>query len=64
MEDLALVKSSGFVVIIMIVMVIMVIMIIMVIRVASVKSSIGIFTHQGHISQVSENAYSVSNEHR
>ena len=36
-------------VVIMIVMVIMVIMSIMVIRVASVKSSIGIFTHQGHI---------------
>ena len=47
-------------VIIMIVMVIMVIMIIMVIRVASVKSSIGIFTHQGHISKVNANAQLVS----
>ena len=47
-------------VVIMIVMVIMVIMIIMVIRVASVKSSIGILTHQGYISKVNANADSVS----
>ena len=39
-------------VIIMIVMVTMVIMVIKVVRVASVKSSIGIFTHEGHISNV------------
>ena len=43
-------------VIIMIVMVTMVIMVIKVVRVASVKSSIGIFTHQGHISKVNANA--------
>jgi len=42
-------------VIIMIFMVTMVIMVIMVIRVASVKSSIGIFTHQGYISKVNAN---------
>ena len=48
-------------VIIMIVMVTMVIMVIKVVRVASVKSSIGIFTHQVHISKVNANAHSVSN---
>ena len=42
-------------VIIMIVMVTMVIMAIMVVRVSSVKSSIGFFTHQGHISKVNAN---------
>ena len=42
-------------------MVIMVIMLIRVIRVASVKSSIGILTHQGHISKVNANAHSLSN---
>ena len=47
-------------VIIVIAMVTMVIMVIMVIGVASVKSSIGIFTHQGYISKVNANAYSVS----
>ena len=36
-------------------MVIIVIMVIMVVRVASVKSSIGIFTHQGHISKFNAN---------
>ena len=35
-------------------------MLIRVIRVASVKSSIGILTHQGHISKVNANADSVS----
>ena len=48
-------------VIIMIVMVTMVIMVIKVVRVASVKSSIGIFTHQGHISKVNANAQLLSN---
>ena len=43
-------------VIIMIVMFTMVIMVIMAIRVASVKSSLGIFTHQGYISKVNANA--------
>ena len=38
----------------------MVIMVIRVIRVASVKSSKGILTHQGHISKVNENVHSVS----
>ena len=47
-------------VIIMIVTVTMVIMVIMVIRVASVKSFIGIFTHQGYISKVNANVHSVS----
>ena len=40
--------------------VIMIIRVIRVIRVTSVKSSIGILTHQGHISKVNANAYSVS----
>ena len=35
-------------------------MLIRVIRVVSVKSSIGIITHQGHISKVNENAHSLS----
>ena len=39
-----------------IIMTVMVTMVIMVIVVASVKSSIGIFTHQGHISKVNANA--------
>ena len=43
-----------------IIMIVMVIMVIMVIRVASVKSSLGIFTHQGHISKVYANAELVS----
>ena len=47
-------------VIIMIVVVTMVIMVIIVVRVASVKSSIGIFTHQGHISKVNANAQLIS----
>ena len=38
----------------------MVIMVIMLIRVASVKSLIGILTHQGHISKVNANADSLS----
>ena len=43
-----------------IIMIVMVTMVITVVRVASVKSSIGIFTHQGHISKVNANAHSVS----
>ena len=39
-----------------IIMIVMVTMVIMVIRVASVKGSIGILTHQGHISKVNANA--------
>ena len=41
-------------------MVIMVIMVIRAIRVTSVKTLIGILTHQGHISKVNDNADSVS----
>ena len=39
---------------------IMVIGVIRLIRVTSVKSSIGILTHQGHISKVNENAHSLT----
>ena len=52
--------------VIIVIMVIMVIMIIRVIRairfvrITSVKSSIGIITHQGHISQVNANDQSVT----
>ena len=38
----------------------MVVMVIMAVSVASVKSFIGIFTHQGYISKVNANAYSVT----
>ena len=48
------------VMVIMVIMVIRVIMLIRVIRVTSVKFSIGILTHQGHISKVNANADSVS----
>ena len=49
-----------FIMFIMFIMVIMVIMVTMIIRITSIKSSIGIFTHQGHMSKVNANAYSVS----
>ena len=47
------------IVIAMVTMVIMVIMVIRVIRITSVKSSLGIIIHQGHISKVNANAHSV-----
>ena len=40
----------------MVIVVIRVIMLIRVIRITSVKSSMGILTHQGHISKVNANA--------
>ena len=46
--------------VIMVIMVIMAIMDIRVIRITSVKSSMGIITHQGHISQVNTNDQSVT----
>ena len=47
---------SENILIMVIIMILMVIMVIVVISEASVKSSIGIFTHQGHISKVNANA--------
>ena len=38
----------------------MVFRVIMLFRVIRIRSSMGILTHQGHISKVNENAYSVS----
>ena len=46
--------------VIRVIRVIIFIRVIRVIRIRSVKSSIGIITHQGHISKVNANAHSVT----